>query len=172
MSKKNKDLPTAVPNSSADKPGEEYKVGPGRPPREYQFKPGESGNPKGAKRKPPSLAPDLKRIFEQGLSAKVTVKQGDKAQTLTMAEAGIKQLIAQFANGDRLARRDVFAYAEKLGIDLLASHRQALEEALAADHQAILEAYVARRTQATVPPRASPVLAPPELLDDDPEDPD
>ena len=24
-----------------------YKVGPGKPPREYQFKPGESGNPKG-----------------------------------------------------------------------------------------------------------------------------
>ena len=47
MSKKNKDLPTAVPNSSADKPGEEYKVGPGRPPREYQFKPGESGNLRG-----------------------------------------------------------------------------------------------------------------------------
>ena len=171
MSKKNKDLPSIAPNSSADKPDEDYKVGPGRPPREYQFKPGQSGNPKGAKPKPPSLAPDLKRIFEQELSAKVTVKQGDKAQTLTMAEAGIKQLIAQFVKGDRHARRDVFAYAEKLGIDLLASHRKALEEALAADHQAILDAYVARRTQAPVPPRAS-ALAPPELLDDDPEDPD
>jgi len=171
MSKKNKDLPSGAPNSAADKLAEEYKVGPGRPPRQYQFKPGQSGNPKGAKRKPPSLAPDLKRIFEQGLSEKVTVKQGDKELILTMAEAGIKQLIAQFAKGDRHARRDVFAYAEKLGIDLLASHRQALEEALGADHQAILEAYVARRTQATVPPRAS-VRAPPELLDDDPEDPD
>jgi hypothetical protein len=33
---------------------QEYKVGPGRPPKEYQFKPGQSGNPKGAKRKPKS----------------------------------------------------------------------------------------------------------------------
>jgi hypothetical protein len=34
---------------------EEYKVGPGRPPNEYQYKPGQSGNPKGcACRKPKS----------------------------------------------------------------------------------------------------------------------
>jgi hypothetical protein len=26
----------------------EYRVGPGRPPKEFQFKPGQSGNPKGA----------------------------------------------------------------------------------------------------------------------------
>jgi len=152
--------------------GQKYKVGPGRPPKEYRFKPGQSGNPKGAKPKPPSLLPDLKRLFEQALSEKVTLKQGDKARTLTMAEAGIKQLAAQFAKGDRHARRDVFAYAEKLGIDLLAGHRNIIEEALAADHQAILDAYFARRTQATVPSSSSPVLAPPELLDDDTEDPE
>jgi hypothetical protein len=151
---------------------EEYKVGPGRPPKEHRFKPGQSGNPKGAKRKPPSLLPDLKRLFEQALSETVTLKQGDRARTLTMAEAGIKQLVAQFAKGDRYARRDVFYYAEKLGIDLMASHRNALEDALAADHQAILDGYVARQTQATVPSRSSLVFAPPELLDDDIEDPE
>jgi Family of unknown function (DUF5681) len=152
--------------------GEEYKVGPGHPPREYQFKPGQSGNPKGAKRKPPSLLPDLKRLFEQALSEKVTLKQGDKRHTLTMAEAGIKQLIAQFAKGDRHARRDVFAYARMLGIDLIANHRTAIEEALAADHQAILDAYVARQTQGAAPSKHSPVFAPPELRDDDMPDKD
>ena len=150
---------------------EDYKVGPGRPPREYQFKPGQSGNPKGAKRKPLSLLPDLKRLFEQALSEKVTLRQGEKERTLTMAEAGIKQVVAQFANGDRYARRDVFYCAEKLGIDWLARHHHAIEEALAPDHQAILDAYVARRTQATVPCRSSRVVAPPELLDDDTKDP-
>ena len=144
-----------------------YKVGPGRPPREYQFKPGQSGNPKGRKRKKQSLLPDLKRLFEQALSEKVTLRQGEKERTLTMAEAGIKQLVAQFARGDRHARRDLFAYAEMLGIDLITSHRTAIEEALAADHQAILDAYVARQTQVTAPSKHSPVIAPPELLDDD-----
>ena len=131
------------------------------------FKKGQSGNPKGAKRKPPSLLPDLKRLFEQALSEKVTLKQGEKQRTLTMAEAGVKQLIAQFARGDRHARRDLFAYAERLGIDLMANHRAAIEEALAADHQAILDAYVARQTPVTAPSNHSPVFAPPELLDDD-----
>src|SRR5262249_59184111 len=94
---------------------EDYKVGPGRPPREHMFKKGQSGNPKGAKRKPPSLLPDLKRLFEQALSEKVTLRQGEKERTLTMAEAGIKQLVAQFAKGDRHARRDVFAYEPSHG---------------------------------------------------------
>jgi hypothetical protein len=161
-------VPASSPATSAD----EYKIGPGRPPKEHQFKPGKSGNPKGAKRKPPSLLPDLKRLFEQAPSEKVTLKQGNKEHTLTMAEAGIKQLLAQFAKGDRHARRDVFAYAEKLGIDLLASHRQSIEEALSTDHQAILDAYVARRTQASVPSMSSLVLAPAALLDDDTEDPE
>jgi hypothetical protein len=151
---------------------EEYKVGPGRPPREYQFKPGQSGNPKGAKRKPPSLLPDLKRLFEQALSEKVTLRQGDKERTLTMAETGIRQLIAQFAKGDRHARRDVFAYAAMLGIDLITSQRAAIEEVLASDYQAILNTYVARQTRATAPSKHSPVFAPQELLDDDVPDKD
>jgi Family of unknown function (DUF5681) len=146
---------------------EEYKVGPGRPPKDYRFKPGRSGNPKGAKPKPASLVPDLKRLFEQALGDKVRLKQGDKEQTLTMAEAGIKQLVAQFAKGDRHARRDVFAYAEKLGVDLMASHRQDIEKALASDHRAILDAYVARQREGTAPSTSAPVFAPSELLDDD-----
>jgi hypothetical protein len=147
----------------------EYEVGYGRPPKHTRFKPGQSGNPKGRKRKPP-LLPDLKRLFEQALSEKVTVKQGDKEQTLTMVEAGFKQLARQHAQGDRHARRDLIYYAKELEIDLLASNRESIEEALATDHQAILDAYVERQTQPTVPSKPSPVLAPPELLDDDTED--
>ena len=153
------------------KKSEEYKVGPGRPPKEYQFSPGVSGNKNGRPRKPPSLVPDLKKIFEQALREKVTLKQGEKQRTLTMAEAGIKQLVAQYAKGDRYARRDVFEYAEKFGIDLLAGHRKAIEEALAADHQAILESYVARRIGAAEASASTRVLAPAELLDDDAEEP-
>ena len=76
---------------------QEYKVGPGRPPKEYRFKPGQSGNPKGAKRKPPSMAPDLKAAFERALNKKITLKQGEKERLVTMAVAGIEQLVAGFA---------------------------------------------------------------------------
>ena len=148
----------------------EYKVGPGRPPREYRFKPGKSGNPKGAKPKPPSIAPDLKLALERALNKPVKLKQGEKERIVTMAEAGIEQLVAQFAKGDRHARRDLIALADKLGVDLLAGQHKRVQEALASNHQAILEAYVARQYDKVVQP--SPVLAPPELLDDDPQDQD
>jgi hypothetical protein len=155
-------------SSEPDASAEEYKVGPGRPPKEFQFKPGQSGNPKGAKRKPPSIAPDLKLSLERALSTKVKLKQGEKEQTVTKAEAGMEQLVNQFAKGDRHARRDLIALADKLGVDL--GQRKAIQQALALNHQAILDAYVARRSDGGAPSSSSsPVFAPPELVDDDAE---
>ena len=143
-----------------------YKVGPGRPPREYQFKPGQSGNPKGAKRKPPSLIPDLKKIFERAFNQKVRVTQGERQRVITMWAAGMQQLANQFAKGDRHARRDVFWIAERLGSEFLTA-KKAFNETLARDRQAILDAYVARQIQPKSSAALAPVLAPPELLDDD-----
>src|SRR5262245_53484552 len=82
----------------------------------YRFKPGKSGNPKGAKRKEPSIALDLKLALERALNKTVKLKQGEKERIVTMAVAGIEQLVAQFAKGDRHARRDVIALADKLGV--------------------------------------------------------
>jgi predicted DNA-binding antitoxin AbrB/MazE fold protein len=152
-----------------DPSGEEYKVGPGCPPKEFQFKPGQSGNPKGAKRKTPSIVPDLKALLERALSKKVTLKQGEKEKIVTKAAAGIEQLVNQFAKGDRHARRDLIALADKLGVDLVAGQRKAIEEALALNYQAILDAHVARRKDVKATSTSSPVFAPPELLDDDSE---
>ena len=89
----------SAPAAAAETSDQEYKVGPGRPPREYQFKPGQSGNPKGAKRKPPSVALDLKVALERALNKPVTLKQGDKERTVTMAVAGIEQLVAHVRQG-------------------------------------------------------------------------
>jgi hypothetical protein len=155
---------------SAHDASAEYKVGPGRPPRDFQYKPGQSGNPKGARRKPPSIAPDLKLLLERALSTTVKLKQGEKEQIVTKAAAGIEQLVNQFARGDWHARRDLIALADKLGVDLLAGQRSAIQEALAPNHQAIIDAYVARRSDVEArSSTSSPVIAPPELVDDDAE---
>src|SRR5262245_27653281 len=125
-----------------DSPNQEYRVGPGRPPKEYQFKPGQSGNPKGARRK---LATDLKALFERALRGKVTLRQGRKI--MTKAAAGIEQLTNQFAKGDRHARRDLIALAERLGIDLVAGQSDPAETvtaALSANDEALLADYVRR----------------------------
>lgn len=108
--------------SDAHQADAEYRVGPGRPPKEHQFKPGQSGNPKGAKRKSPSIAPDLKALLERALSNSVKLGNGEKERIITKAAAGIESLVNQFASGDRHARRDLIVLAGKLGVDLTAGH--------------------------------------------------
>ena len=168
MSENNNNNGRADAASAPTKTSEpEYKVGPGRPPKEHQFKPGQSGNPKGAKRKPKPMAPDLKAALERALHEPIKLKQGERERTMTMAEAGIKQLVAQFVKGNHQARRDLIELCGKLGIDLMAGQQQALQEAVAANHEAILNAYVDRQYDRVV--TRTPVFAPPELLDDDPQ---
>ena len=87
---------------------------------------------------------------------------------MSMAVAGIEQLVAQFAKGDPRARRDLIEYANKFGVDLMAGQHQAIHEALASNHEAILLTYVRRQYDKVATP--SPVFAPTELLDDDPQD--
>ena len=115
----------------------EYNVGPGRPPKEHRFKPGQSGNPKGAKRKPKSMAPDLKVALEQALNKTIKLKQGEKERIVSMAVAGIEQLVAQYVKGDRHARRDLIALADRLGV-VMAGQQQAIQEAIATNQEAIL----------------------------------
>jgi Family of unknown function (DUF5681) len=137
-------------SSKTDPSDPEYRVGPGRPPREYQFKPGQSGNPKGARRKPRSIAPDLKALLERALSGKVTLRRGEQEKIITKAAAGIEQLVNQFAKGDRHARCDLLTLAERLGVDLVAGQGAALEQsvaaALSANDEALLADLVQRKT--------------------------
>ena len=115
------------------------------------------------------MAPDLKAALERALNKPIKLKQGEKERTVTMAAAGIEQLVTQYVKGDRYARRDLLALADRLGVDLVAGHQQTIEDALTPNHAAILQAYVERQNNKVT--TAAPVFAPPELLDDDPQDP-
>lgn len=97
-----------VANSSCDT---EYRVGPGHPPREYQFRKGQSGNILGAKVRKRSPAPDLKALLESALNQKLAKRQGEKL--VTKAAAGMQQLVDQFAQGDPRARRDLISHLRK-----------------------------------------------------------
>ncbi|HEY4737777.1 MAG TPA: hypothetical protein VIH63_10310, partial [Xanthobacteraceae bacterium] len=111
---------------------------------------------------------DLKAAFERALKRTAKLKYGENEREVTMAVAGIEYLVAQYAKGDRHARRDVMELAAKFGVDLLGGQQQAIHEALTPNQAAMLDAYVDRQYDKYVTPTR--VIAPPELLDDDPEE--
>lgn len=152
----------SAPGPDTQHPNGEYRVGPGRPPKEYQFKPGQSGNPKGAKRKTPSIELDLKALLERALTAKVKLRRSDRDKIVTKAEAGIEHLVDQFAKGDPHGRRDFILLCKNLGIDL--TNRQALEGALedvlSAEDEALLADFV-KRHGGQYPVEADPIRADP-----------
>jgi hypothetical protein len=163
-SPKPSDDPSAT--DTVSRPDPDYKIGPGHPPLENQFKKGEpSPNPKGRPRKNAGIAPDLKKALEDALNKKVKVKKGEAEVSLSKAILGIEQLVNQFAKGDRYARRDLMDMARELGVDLLAGQKEKIEEALSPSNQAILDSFMSRQPQviAAAPPQR--IIAPAELLD-------
>jgi hypothetical protein len=152
------------PNPSGDG---EYRVGPRRPPKQYMWKKGHpSPNPMGRPKKTPSLKPDLRKALEDALNEKLRVKKGDKEVVLTKAILGIQHLVNQFAKGDRHARRDVFQYAELLGVSLQGG-KEIVAEALSPDYQAIVDTFLQRHQSPAAAADDTHVKAPPDLLDDD-----
>ena len=118
-------------------------IGYGRPPAEFRYRKGQSGNPSGKKRQAPSIAADLRALLEHALNTKV--RSGAGAEFVTAAAAGIEQLVAQYAAGDRHARRDVFALAKEAGIDLMGGqNKKVVVAALAAEDEQIILDFLRR----------------------------
>jgi Family of unknown function (DUF5681) len=131
-------------NKSTAISDEEYRVGPGRPPKEFQFKPGQSGNPKGVRRQ----TPNLRLLLQRELAKKKLIKRSNGEEIVqSMSAAGIEKLVADFANGCRHARRDLLILAEQVGVDLAVGGviADALNTALSPDDQAIVDDYFNRR---------------------------
>lgn len=135
-------------SSAAHDGDEEYRVGPGRPPKEYRWRKGHSGNPAGAKPKRSTIVPDLKALLERALNEPVKLRSGQRALITTKAAAGMAKLVAQFADGDRHARRDLIAIANKLGVDLTGGRAGAVSNAvdtiMSANDQAIIDDFLRR----------------------------
>ena len=80
----------------AKKSGSEYTVGYGKPPQHAQFKPGQSGNPRGRPRKISAFDDDV----AAELRSPITVLEGGERRRISKRRAIVKQHVNRALNGD------------------------------------------------------------------------
>ncbi len=110
-------------------------VGYKKPPQKNQFKPGQSGNPKGRPKGLKNLATDLQEELEQ----KIVITEANKSQEVTKQRAMIKTLFAKAMKGDVRASNVVFNLI--LGLENTKNNQQSPEN-LSKDDQDILDAFI------------------------------
>ena len=114
-------------------------VGYKRPPREHQFRPGQSGNPSGR----PKGARNFKSELREELSEVVTVRDGEREIQVSKQRALIKALVAAAIEGNQRAAASVLAICVRMLAD--AEDDEAIERAEDAD---IVEAFTKRKKRA------------------------
>ncbi|AML51913.1 DUF5681 domain-containing protein [Falsihalocynthiibacter arcticus] len=113
-------------------PDQDYEVGYCRPPKETQFKSGQSGNPKGRKEKTKSVQAQMLEV----LSKKVSITEGGKTKKIPVQEVILRSLANKAAKGDLKAAAFVLnlmnspEYADTDAID---------QTSLSSDDQAMLD---------------------------------
>jgi hypothetical protein len=88
-----------------------YLVGYGRPPTHSQFKPGQSGNPKG--RLPRTR--NLKTVVQQVVEEQIQLREGGKSKRMSKFEALLRTLISRAFKGDTKAVASIIAIMKHFG---------------------------------------------------------
>jgi len=105
----NKNLPS-FSGSPSGKRDDDYVIGYGKPPVEWQFRKGQSGNPrgrpKGARNKKPSLDSErLLDIVQEEARRTIQVRDGGQLVDMSMAQAVVRTLAVNAAKGNTRAQK-------------------------------------------------------------------
>lgn len=113
----------------------EYEVGYKRPPREHQFKPGQSGNPKGRPKKNKSFSEDIK----DEMNELIQIQEQGKLKKITKQTALVKRVVTDALSGKTSAIKLLFQILSSKDFEV-----KDLEEDLSQEDQTILADYIKR----------------------------
>jgi len=89
---------------------DDKKVGYGKPPKQFQFPPGQSGNPKGR----PKGRPNMATMYRKAINRMVPIKQNGKTRSISVKEAVIEKRVTDAFNGTADDRRKFTKDIEQL----------------------------------------------------------
>ena len=124
-------------NANGESP-DDYEVGYGKPPKHTRFKPGQSGNPRGRAKGTKNLKTDL---IEE-LAEKISIREGDRIQTVSKQRALVKSVMNRGIKGDTRAINITLSTMMRL-LDTGEGAPDA-EEVLLGDELKILQAFEGR----------------------------
>lgn len=115
----------------------EYEVGYKRPPRKYQFKPGQSGNPKGR----PKANRDFSLDITDELNEIISIKESGKVKKITKKRALAKRLVNDALSGKVASTKIITSILASIPIK-----QEDLDKELSVDDAQILKDYIERIT--------------------------
>lgn len=113
----------------------EYEVGYKRPPREHQFKPGQSGNPKGRPKKNKSFS----EVIKDEMNELIQIQEQGKLKKITKQTALVKRVVTDALSGKTSAIKLLFQILSSKDFEV-----KDLEEDLSQEDQTILADYIKR----------------------------
>lgn len=120
----------------------DYPVGYGKPPKETQFKKGQSGNPQGR----PKGTPNVATILTKALSQRVAITENGVRRSVSKLEVVLLQQVNKAAAGDLRSTQLILGYIQAI---LPPTEAETPEAALDTADNDVLQAFIKRLRQQT-----------------------
>ncbi|MCD4784765.1 MAG: DUF5681 domain-containing protein [Candidatus Eremiobacteraeota bacterium] len=118
---------------------ESYEIGYGKPPKDHQFKPGESGNNKGR----PKGSKNTYTLLNEILNQKIAIKENGETMRISKKVAILMQLVNKGVKGDIRAIQTLFPHL--IFADMKEEEIRKILTALNTDDRAIINTYLSNR---------------------------